>query len=181
MYNRRRPEGLCYLDIHTCLLLVRFDAYTPVSWICYPSHSENDWLMDKQKFSLHWRHNERDGFSNHWRLNCVLNRLFRRRSKKTSTLRVASLGEGNSPVIGWFPAQRASNSENVSIWWRHYVPIPGATAFRIGRGCPWTALYRYEPGVLSTRHEGLINELDKCRVCVLSPKEAFNVFPQSLP
>ena len=27
---------------------------------------------------------------------------------------------GNSPVTGEFPAQRASNAENVSIWWRHH-------------------------------------------------------------
>ena len=26
---------------------------------------------------------------------------------------------GNSPVTGEFPAQRASNAENASIWWRH--------------------------------------------------------------
>ena len=28
---------------------------------------------------------------------------------------------GNSPVTGEFPAQMASNAENVSIWWRHDV------------------------------------------------------------
>ena len=49
--------------------------------------------------------------------------LFRRRSKKTSKLRVTGLCEGNSPVTGEFPAQRASNAENVSIWWRHHDPI----------------------------------------------------------
>ena len=27
---------------------------------------------------------------------------------------------GDSPVTGEFPAQRASNAENVSIWWRHH-------------------------------------------------------------
>ena len=27
---------------------------------------------------------------------------------------------GNSPVTGEFPAQRASNAENVSIWWCHH-------------------------------------------------------------
>ena len=48
-------------------------------------------------------------------------RLFRRRSKKTSKFRVTGLCEGNSPVTGEFPAQRASNAENVSIWWRHHV------------------------------------------------------------
>ena len=43
----------------------------------------------------------------------------RRRSKKTSKLRVTGLCKGISPVTGEFPAQRASNAENVSIWWRH--------------------------------------------------------------
>ena len=47
--------------------------------------------------------------------------LFRRRSKKTSKLRVTGLCEGNSPVTGEFPTQRASNAENVSIWWRHHA------------------------------------------------------------
>ena len=55
------------------------------------------------------------------RLNYLLNRLFRHRSKKTSKLRVTGLCEGNSPVTGEFPAQRSSNAENVSIWWRHHV------------------------------------------------------------
>ena len=32
-----------------------------------------------------------------------------------------SFCEGNSPVTGEFPAQRDSNVENVSIWWRHHV------------------------------------------------------------
>ena len=41
----------------------------------------------------------------------------RRRLKKTSKLRVAGLCDGNSPVTGEFPAQMASNAENVSIWW----------------------------------------------------------------
>ena len=44
----------------------------------------------------------------------------RRRSKKTSKLCVTGLCVGNSPVTGEFPAQRASNAENVSIWWRHH-------------------------------------------------------------
>ena len=54
------------------------------------------------------------------RLDCLLNRLFRRRSKKTSNLRVTGLCEGESPVTGEFPAQRASNAEDVSISWRHH-------------------------------------------------------------
>ena len=71
--------------------------------------------------SLQWHHNERDGVSNHQRLDCLFNRVFRRKSKKTSKLHVTGLCEGNSPVTGEFPAQRASNAENVSTWWRHRV------------------------------------------------------------
>ena len=67
--------------------------------------------------ALQWRHNVRDGVSNHQPNDCVLNRLFRRRSKK---LRVTGLCAGNSPATGEFPAQMASNAENVSIWWRHH-------------------------------------------------------------
>ena len=72
------------------------------------------------KLSLQWRHNKHDGVSNHQPRDCLLNHLFRRRSKKTSKLRVTALCAGNSPVTGEFPAQRASNAENVSIWWRHH-------------------------------------------------------------
>ena len=43
----------------------------------------------------------------------LLNRLFRRRSKKTSKLRVIGLCEGKSPVTGEILTQRASNAENV--------------------------------------------------------------------
>ena len=28
---------------------------------------------------------------------------------------------GNLPVTDEFPAQSATNAENVSIWWRHHV------------------------------------------------------------
>ena len=74
-------------------------------------------------YTLQWRFNGRDSVSNHQPHNCLLNRLFRRRSKKTSKLRVTGLCEGNSPGTGEFPAQRASYAENASIWWRHHVSI----------------------------------------------------------
>ena len=70
--------------------------------------------------ALQWRHNERDGVSNHQPHHCLLIRLFRRRSKKTSKLSVTGLCAGNSPVTGEFPAQKASNAENISIWWRNH-------------------------------------------------------------
>ena len=68
---------------------------------------------------LQWRHNECDGVSNNQRIDCLLNRLFWHRWKKTSTLRVTGFCEGNPPVTGGFPSQKASNAGNVSIWWRH--------------------------------------------------------------
>ena len=55
--------------------------------------------------SSQWRHNEHNGVSNHRSYYCLVNRLFRRRSKKASKLRVTGLCEGNSPVTGEFPAQ----------------------------------------------------------------------------
>ena len=67
--------------------------------------------------SLRWR----DSVSNHQPHDCLLNLLFRRRSKKTSKLRVTGPCAGNSPETGEFPAQMACNAENVSIWWRHHV------------------------------------------------------------
>ena len=68
--------------------------------------------------SLQWRHDKHDGVSNHQPRDCLPNHLFRRRSKTTSKLRVTGLCAGI--VTGEFPAQRASNAENVSIWWRHH-------------------------------------------------------------
>ena len=47
--------------------------------------------------ALHWRHNDHDGVSNHQPHGCSLNRLFRRRSKETSKLRVTGFCAGNSP------------------------------------------------------------------------------------
>ena len=71
--------------------------------------------------SLQWRHNERAGVSNDQPHGCLLNRLFSRRSNKTSKLRVIGLRAGNSPAAGEYPAQMASNAENISIWWRRHV------------------------------------------------------------
>ena len=47
--------------------------------------------------ALRWRHNDHAGVSNHQPHGCLLNRLFRRRSKKASKLRVTGLCAGNSP------------------------------------------------------------------------------------
>ena len=76
--------------------------------------------MPTSNTTLRWRHNDHAGVSNHQPHGCLLNRLFRRKSKKTSKLRVTGLCAGNSPGTGEFPAQMASYAENVSISWRHH-------------------------------------------------------------
>ena len=82
-----------------------------------------DWQVRHQwsnTDALQWRHNGCDTVSNHQPRECFLIHLIRQRSKKTSKLRVTGLGAGNSLETGEFPAQRASDAENVSIWWRHH-------------------------------------------------------------
>ena len=74
---------------------------------------------------VHKHYNGPDSVSNHQPHDCLLNHLFRRRSKKTSKLHVTGLCEGNSPGTGEFPAQMAGYAENVSIWWRHHETGPG--------------------------------------------------------
>ena len=109
--------------------------------------------------ALQWRNNEHDSVSNHQPHDCLLNRLFRRRSKKTSKLRVTGLCEGNSPVTDDFPTQRVSNAENVSIWWRHHVQrfiIGLATALSLTRESPYLGktvfILKRGPAVDKTTH-----------------------------
>ena len=77
-------------------------------------------------YTLQWRHNDCDGVSNHQPHECLLNRLFGHRWRKTPKLRGTGLCKGNSSVTGEFPAQRASNAENISIWWRHHDNVSRA-------------------------------------------------------
>ena len=65
---------------------------------CYSSvRCTVNWI---RQVSLQWRHNGRDSVSNHQPQECLLNRVFRRRSKKRSKLRVICLCEGNFPHKG---------------------------------------------------------------------------------
>ena len=65
-------------------------------------------------YQLQWHLNEREGISAVYSTVCSGGD-----KKQTSKLRVIGICARNSPVIGEFPAQRASNAENISIWWRH--------------------------------------------------------------
>ena len=100
---------------------------------------KTSYLLDKGKIWWHnikrWRHNGRDSVSNHQPHHCLLNRLFRPSSKKTSNLCVTGLCVGNSPGTSEFPAQTASNAENVSIWWRHHESGHRHTRMRVVIRC----------------------------------------------
>ena len=114
---------ICKSGICLCLdpVLVTVTPWTSNQWAKHPKNctlQEMKILSELQALSSKWRHNERYGVSN---LHCLLNRLFRRRSKKASKLLVTGLCEGNPPVTGGSPSQRASNAENISIWWHNHV------------------------------------------------------------
>ena len=55
----------------------------------------------------------------------VLNKLTTKKIQRSALL---SLCEGNPSVTGGFPAQRDSNAEHVSIWWRHNATLLTTTS-----------------------------------------------------
>ena len=73
--------------------------------------------------TLQRRHNERDVVSNHQPHDCLLKRLLKAQIKENIKAPRHWPLWGNSPVTGEFSAQRASNAENVSIWWRHHETV----------------------------------------------------------
>ena len=85
--------------------------------IKFIQHDQVLWWWNMWAHHITMRHSGRDCVPNHQPYDCLLNRLFRR---KTLKLRITDLCAGNSPMTGEFPAQMASNAENVSIWWRHH-------------------------------------------------------------
>ena len=87
-YNASNACGRCgYLLNKYCACEIRLLNVVIcnffLTWVCFP---------------LQWRHNEQDGVSNHQRLECLLNRLFRPRSKKTSKLRLCEGNPAQGPV-----------------------------------------------------------------------------------
>ena len=140
MLNNNNVTGFGKLDYQTIMLptfnsKLWFQRYhykaTSVNGFAFITETLNEW---RGVSTLQWRHDERYGVSNHQPHDCLLSSLFSRRSKKTSKLRVTGLCEGNSPVTGEFPAQKASNAENVSI----YDVIMNHLQFR----CMFTRMFR---------------------------------------
>ena len=112
----------------------------------------------------HYNDNERDGILNHRRLDCLLNPLFGRRSKKTSKLRVTGLCEGNWSVTGEFLAQRVSNAEN--IFWRHNgISSTGPRSWNEFQKLDHMA--RYQVSCLINGHQGGKQHFDICSIIFL--------------
>ena len=131
--------------------------------------------------SLHWRHNDHDGVSNHQPHGCLLNRLFRRRSKKTSKLRVTGLCVGNSPgpvnsphkwpvTRKMFPFDDVTNADPVH--WRIYA-APGGDELREVWGqmsiCIWIRDFWY----LCWHFYIIINEIEYLHSCFYAIFSAF--------
>ena len=140
-----------YLCFNVCIIRIFLCSYmweqatvasiTLVSVVvCWTANCS---FVKRCDYTLCWRHNGRDGVSNDQPHDCLLNRLFRHRSKETAKLRVTGLCVGTSPVTGEFPAQIASNAEYVSIWWRHHESNPaknyiiGTAAASKGNSIHW--------------------------------------------
>ena len=104
----------CWYDDFTNTLIQLIEAGTKRPLYAYDAFHET---MVCLSISLRWRH-----------MNVMLSQIIGHSTVyltgyadpnqiKSSSL---ALCEGNSPVTGEFPIQRASNVEKASIWWRHH-------------------------------------------------------------
>ena len=114
---------LVIMNIHQSYMNIQTSVTCFSWWIWLVGRKRGRSFSKRHVYNGKWRHNGRDGVSNHQPHDCLHNRLFRRRSKKTSKLRVIGLCVGNSPGPGEFPAQMTSNAETVFIWWRHHAVV----------------------------------------------------------
>ena len=124
---------LFFTEIAVFCLNVKFD---PWRYVKYPSitlwnvfikvfHTKSFikiisgmWQISRKAYNLitiQCRKNERDGVSNHRCLHCLL--LFQVQVKENIK---APRHWPLWPVTGEFPAQKASDAENIPIWWRHH-------------------------------------------------------------
>ena len=98
-----------------------FSSKGVVIWsfeVCLMSVWTNCWIRSPVAvvWALLWRHNGRDGVSNHQPHDCLLNRLFRVQIKENikAPRHWLSCGELTDDRL---------TPENVPIWWRHHGHI----------------------------------------------------------
>ena len=93
------------------MTLCGYSRSTHTNWVRCAKMTQSSWIVKNKKIitmTSEWARWQLKSLADH---DCLLNRLFRRRSKKTSKFRVTGLCAGNSPVTGEFPAQMASNAD----------------------------------------------------------------------
>ena len=88
---------------------------------CWIQHTKGRWC--RNCIPLQWRHNGHDSISNHHPHDCLLNRLSRHRSKKTSKLRVTGLCAGPVNSLHKWPVARKCFHLMTSLCmsWCHHV------------------------------------------------------------
>ena len=94
--------------------LIRANNKAPHRWFFLPSqragNADSSHIMTSGCASLQWCHNGRDGVSNHQPHHCLLNWLFRRRSKNISKL----YATGNIPALVQIMAWRRPGDKPLS-------------------------------------------------------------------
>ena len=90
--NKKQQHIMACFEMFPYRKCVRVRLTTTLSSVCFLLHLRHDVFLFVTKIMLLWtsanqlalqlRHNERDGVSNHQPHECLVNRLFRRRSAK---------------------------------------------------------------------------------------------------
>ena len=107
------PSDLpCYWNPHYSNDIWPVIHYSAVTWPCWYFFFfffERDFLLSHfiQLYIIH--------ITNYWQLNCFFKSSFRLTAKKTSKLCISGLLQWESRESTWFPSQRASDAENLSI------------------------------------------------------------------
>ena len=134
MYEREHSTFLCrcnWLRGDSFFVSLFLEQFISRKWILMLVHSQNF-------KSLQWRYNGRDGFSHHRPHDCLLNRLFRRRSKQhqSSASQAFVLGIHRWPVYSphkW-PVTRKRFAFDDAImnhcWCKCFITQLGATSFQ---------------------------------------------------
>ena len=123
------PQSQFAFGLYKCLIFIQLNLTALGKYMC-----NNLWLfkwfwclsfhspkVNEGQWSLQWRHNGRNSLLKSPASPLFTQPFIQVQIKETSKLCITGLCAGNSPVTGEFPAQTASNAENVSIWWRQHV------------------------------------------------------------
>ena len=92
-------------------------------------------------------------------LTIVYSTVIQTQIKKICMLRVTGLCARNSLVTGEFPAQMASNAENVSIWWRHHDTT--TKCFNLIPGVAWWGVPCHIDRVANIQYKYLIDDVSQ--------------------